>query len=379
MTSEEKKKILIVTRGFYPMNSPRSFRATELVKEFAKQGHDVTVLIPWSDSTHAEFEQKFGVNIKSIGPLRWTRLSTTTNRTWLRFLKRGINRIFEVLFEFPDIEIMFKVRSALKSEYAYDLLVSIATPYPNHWGVAWAWNAEQPIAKTWIADCGDPFMGTTLDRFPRPFYFRYLEKNFCQKAHFISVPFSGAISGYYSEFHSKIRVIPQGVNFEKIKQILDDYVPNKVPTFAFAGSLSPGKRDPSKLLKYLTDSKRQFKFIIYTKNIDLVQPYLLPGNGRIELRDYIPRDQLLKVLSRMDFVVNINNASTTQMPSKLIDYYLTGRPVLNICSNDFDQEVFDQFLIGNYSGRYQYQNIDQYRIENVCQHFLNLHNIHGLL
>ena len=34
-----KKRILIVSRSFYPDNSPRAFRTAELSKEFARQGH----------------------------------------------------------------------------------------------------------------------------------------------------------------------------------------------------------------------------------------------------------------------------------------------------------------------------------------------------
>ena len=42
----DKKKILIVGRTFFPEQSPRSFRTTELAIELAKQGHEVHVLLP---------------------------------------------------------------------------------------------------------------------------------------------------------------------------------------------------------------------------------------------------------------------------------------------------------------------------------------------
>ena len=52
-----KKRILIVSRSFYPDNSPRAFRTTELSKEFARQGHHVTVITP-RVKEHREFEQE---------------------------------------------------------------------------------------------------------------------------------------------------------------------------------------------------------------------------------------------------------------------------------------------------------------------------------
>lgn len=38
------KKILIISRTFYPENSPRSFRTTELAKELARQGNNLLIL-----------------------------------------------------------------------------------------------------------------------------------------------------------------------------------------------------------------------------------------------------------------------------------------------------------------------------------------------
>jgi hypothetical protein len=75
------------------------------------------------------------------------------------------------------------VESTAETGYAesgYDLLISIAAPHSIHWGIAWARKDGSPIAGIWIADCGDPFMGKENDTFRPPFYFRYLEKWFCQ-------------------------------------------------------------------------------------------------------------------------------------------------------------------------------------------------------
>ena len=49
------KKVLIVCCWFYPVNSPRAFRAAELAKELAFQGHDVTVLTPKNEEIHNEY------------------------------------------------------------------------------------------------------------------------------------------------------------------------------------------------------------------------------------------------------------------------------------------------------------------------------------
>ena len=56
------KNILVVSSGFYPQISPRSFRTTELVKELSRQGHRVTVFTYRDESVHNKFEEEYGIS-----------------------------------------------------------------------------------------------------------------------------------------------------------------------------------------------------------------------------------------------------------------------------------------------------------------------------
>jgi len=369
---QKKKNILIVSRSFYPENSPRSFRTTELVKEFARQGNEVTLLTPKDEEFHVPFEKEFGITIKDLGRLRFPEIELNGENKVTRFFKRILRRGLLHFFEYPDIELMYRVKEKLKFETGYDLLISIAVPYPIHWGVAWAWSIDDPIASTWVADCGDPYMGQTLDSFEKMFYFKYLEKAFCRKADYISVPLKEAKEGYYPEFREKIKVIPQGFKFDEVKIDQTSYEPNPIPTFAYSGSLIPEGRDPRPFLDFLITLEQDFKFILYTKSTSLVKPWMERAEGRIEIRDYIPRPELLKILSKMDFLVNFENESPMMMPSKLIDYYLAGRPVLNVANGSIDKDHIISFLDGNYKNKFSYNGVDRYRIENVCNRFLSL-------
>lgn len=354
------------------MNSPRSFRTTELVKEFSRQGHRVTLLTPREEKKHHSFEQKHGISIRDLGSPQLERFDSSGDSKAVTLAKRILNRGLNLLFEFPDVEWLWKVKKALKVESGYDLMISIAAPHSVHWGVAFARNKKHRIAQTWIADCGDPFMGTVLDTFPKLFYFKYLEKKFCRKADFITVPIEDAKEAYYPEFRNKIRVIPQGFNFDEIDVDTSSYQAHDVPTFAYAGSLIPGGRDPSEFLEFLVKLEKEFRFILYTKSRHLVEPWLKKAKGRIEIRDYIPRNELIKQLSNMDFLVNFENNSSIQMPSKLIDYYMTGRPVLSVSSQNIDKETISDFLDGDYSNKVEFNNMERFRIKNVCNRFLEL-------
>jgi hypothetical protein len=74
----------------------------------------------------------------------------------------------------------------------------------------------------------------------------------------------------------------------------------------------------------------------------------------------------------MDFLLNIENVGQKQTPSKLIDYWLCGRPILSIKSFEFDPAVVEQFLRRDYQAAFQMPNPAQYRIENVAADFVDL-------
>ena len=365
-----KLKILVVSATFYPLNSPRANRTTELVKELAGQGHDVTVLTPKENQYHLPFEEKHRVTIKHLGNRKWKGFSIR-DKGLMRFFDRARIRFFMLLFEYPDIELMGMVKKMLKKENGYDLLISIAVPFPVHWGVAAVRSKSHPIAKVWAADCGDPFMGDKADSFKKLFYFKYIEQWFCRKTDYITVPTVGSVDAYYPEFRDKIKIIPQGFNFEDIK-IFRGIVKNEVPTFGYAGGFIPGVRDPRALLDFLCQYEHPFKFIIYTNRTDLILPYIAASKNRIELKAYIPREKLLFELSTMDFLLNINNGTTVQTPSKLIDYALTGRPVLSIDKGTLDTIIIEQFLRGDYSDQFAIGDIEQYNIKNVARRFITL-------
>jgi len=364
------KRILIVSGTFYPAISPRAFRSTELARELARQGHEVTVCFPTEGKDYSSFAIENNLKIMDLGQLKWKGIRLKGGRIEL-LVRRAFRRGLQLLFEWPVIEIMFKVSKKLKNVNGFDLLISIAVPHPIHWGVAIARKHNRKIADCWIADCGDPYMGDTTDSFRKIFYFKYVEKWFCRKADFITIPFKGARSAYYPEFYDKIRIIPQGFQLESMK--IQDYKKTcDYPVFAYAGGFIPGKRDPDALLNFLSTCNRRFKFVIYTSQTGVLLPFKRTLGEKLIIREYIPREELLVVLSGMDFLINFDNNTGTQLPSKLIDYAITGRPVLNVTSKtDFSELV--EFLNGNYRRKMELDHPMSYDIRVVAKKFIHLH------
>ncbi len=365
----EIKKILLVSVSFYPENSPRSFRATELAKEFSRLGHQVTVLTPLKSDLLITFAQKYRLDLINLVSNDWKDIPTDGSFSWL---KRTFRRALLILFEYPQIQYLFSVQSKLKKLSGYDLMISNAVPYPVHWGVAFARTKKHPIAKTWVADCGDPYMLLRYDNFPKLFYFKYLEKHFSRKADWITIPRISMLPNYYPEFHPKIKAIPQGFNFDETP--IHSYQPNEVPTFAFAGTFLHKVRNPKELLEVLCQWNKPFRFVVYTQDTSLLDDYRGVLKEKLEIRKSIPRAELIAELSKMDFLVNIGYDPVNQMPSKLIDYFLTQRPVLNYNMDDFNPLQVQEFLSGNYQSALAMPNMEEYDIRQVAQRFLALHN-----
>lgn len=363
-------KILIISGSFYPQNTPRAFRTTELAKELAEQGHEVRVYIPNIKYNYAELiKDHKTLDIRLCRNLAWrdVKLSGSRLKYWIH---RIIRRILIQFLEYPSIQWYLKMPQILKNEKGYDLLISIAVPHPIHWGIARCMKKGMNPSKTWVADCGDPYMGLKTGSFKRPFYFSYLEKLFCKKADFITIPVESGRSSYYKQFHHKIIVIPQGFNFEEVKKI--KYQAQQKIRFCYAGGFIPNRRDPRPILDALERIDVEFEFIVYTKQKNLFAGYDQKLQNKLIINDYVDRIELIKIMSGMDFLLNIENGTTAQIPSKLIDYALSDRPILSLDSQSLDVQKLSAFLHRDYSSQLIVDNLEDYNIKNVAKKFIDL-------
>ena len=370
----QNKKILLVSSAFYPEISPRSFRATELAKEFLRRGFDVTVISKYRDHDYSVFLMEYPISFKMWKEPFLPKVPVFQKEPFSSFT-RAVSRILSILFEYPAIEEVIRVKNILKNENGYDLMISFAVPFTVHWGVASIRSVERSIAEVWIADCGDPYMFARLDRFRKPFYFKYFELLFSRKCDYISVPFREMRAQFYSEFYQKIEVIPQGFDFNALK-LYKGPINNIIPVFIFAGSIIPGKRDLELFLGFLSTMSKGFLFVVYTNQDKWFDNYKSILGEKLQLRSYIDRLSLIYEMSKADFLVNVdtvydNPSNVEAVPSKLIDYALSGRPILSIHSAQLDKVKIIEFLNGDYSKK-RIIDKSRYDITGVSAKFLEL-------
>lgn len=358
-------KISVVTRVIFPAASPRANRSTYLAYELARQGYDVTIFCLLGDYNYHQYCNQYKLQVVSLGKSYLGNGNSDNGKQSSNKFFRVCKRLFGKHLMFPEIELCYLIFKKRKQILEADSVISIAHPFAIHFGVGLIKNKSSGV---WISDCGDPFTNNSFTKHPD--YFRKIEEWWAKKTTYITVPFDKAKDAYSNQNQGKIHVIPQG--FPIIDNLEKNYIPNKVMTFAFSGNVYPQLRDPTEFLEYLGEREEDFKFVVFTKTFDLFLPFQKLLGNRLELRDYIPREDLLTELSKMDFLININNKSDSQLPSKLIDYAMSKRPIVNISSklNLNETLTLEKCFLGQYPT--EHIDIEQYNINNVAQKFIKL-------
>ena len=156
---------MIISKGFYPENSPRSFRATELAKEFAIQGYEVTVLTHRRNHTQDTFAKLYKIKLIFIDEPFSNTQAICNSFPDKSLLIRAMRRFLEITLDYPAIRYKNLIRKKLEVLSGFDLIISIAVPHTIHWGVAASRKMNKNLTKKWIADCGDPYLKVETDTF----------------------------------------------------------------------------------------------------------------------------------------------------------------------------------------------------------------------
>lgn len=384
-------KILIVSYHFFPAITPRAFRSFELAKELSKLDNNVTIVIPKCNFDYKDLELEYNFRIIEVDSGFFIaknykkKLSLSSNNFKKEFNKESIARKFfkkifhaiymnGYLFEFfwP----VYKYLSADKNKY--DLAISIGLPISAHLGLALARKANKQLADVFVADYGDPFSYNQNGK--ANILHRNIEKMILNQFNFISLPVEDAKKAFEKfKVSDKIKIIPQGFDFYNVK--ISEYKKHKIPHFAYAGMFYENTRNPAVLFDYLCTIEEDFCFVLFTPindrvNMACIEPYINKLGVKLVVNKLVPREECIFELSKFDFLINQNNLSMIQSPSKLIDYALTQRPIFHFAQNDFNEEDFKLMFNGIFRQKHQRNiiDVDRYNIINVAKEFLKLHD-----
>lgn len=371
-------KIHIIGGFFYPQLGPRSNRITELTKEFIRLGHtvNVTVITETERFDHEAYAKKIGIN-------RWQNLKLYHKPAVGEKVVEGHSKslpIIPILHKWADYlmggnEFIHArvISKSLDIDEDTDMVISISFPFQCILGTS-IYLRKHHVNNhcVLIAESSDPHSGNHLAS-----WFKYVDRWAYKPYHYLVVPTEVAIPAYTELLpQERIRVIPQGFNFDEVNLYKGERA--KPVKFAYSGSFFKDIRNPEFLFAFLDKQTIEYEFhwyMLYESPYfsELIKKY---PNLDSKTHKYVAlgRDELLYELSKMDFLINIDNATSTQRPSKIIDYAITGRPILSCNKDNFSEKKMLDYLQGNY---YDTMTVDlsKYDIKNVAQQFITLSNL----
>ena len=381
-------RILIIAYSYYPEVNPRSIRWRTLACHWKKSGHDVSVITATNDKKNTLSD---GINVirtseNWIGLVRNKILELNQkNERRIRNIKektfddskavkkiyfyKNIEKIIKLAYNFilrklqwPDYAWpwIFTARRAiishLNSSKSYNVIISVSHPFSSHL-VGRIVKRKFPYLK-WIIDIGDPFCFLTQSQ-PNNFALYYhlnkkIEQKIFQESDGIVVTTPETRSEYlkiFPNFSEKIKVVPPLLspdflsfinNYQKKKDLVKDLI-----KFVFIGTLYSKIRNPSNLLELLESisqsvSKR-IEIHFFGSVIDIDTSLISSSKISIFFHGPVNHIKALNEMMNSDVLVNIGNTTKFQLPSKLVEYACTGKPILNITA--IAEDSSSKFLV----------------------------------
>ncbi|PEA54436.1 transporter [Bacillus pseudomycoides] len=354
------KRVLVISYWYYPENTARAFQANGIVNALLRDGYHVDLVLPHNDIYKELIAQNMdNMTIHQVKPgflLHKDKGRWDVNRNILKgsrnnLFTKALKELYEVLV-WPDRTIEWAITSYryIKKKGLHNKnlnMVTIGLPVATHI-TGHLLKKDNPNIN-WIADYGDPF-SYNPDRKTRK-HDRLFESKILNNVDSIVIPTKSAIDCYtkLGVDASKIHVIPQ--LFEEESKESDYSIDAHKFNIMYAGSFYKGIRSPIEFIHGLNLASKKNKNIHfhYFGNITALEEFLrIEGLDIRELpitiNTFKDRSEIISIMKNMDLLINLNNKSTSQIPSKIIDYIYTGKPILNVGSilNELFENVENQ-------------------------------------
>jgi hypothetical protein len=349
-------RALLIAPYMFPHENPRAHRWTELGAALCERGWTLDVVTSKAPG-HEQVEQHRGMTLYRRGHHSLksflARPGDTSGSGSGGSLARWFNRYFVRSWYWPDDAWIWK-RPALKQARVllqaerYDVLISVALPFTAHW-VAWRLSKEFPGMR-WLADTGDPFSLQPMHPLNNEFFYRamnlWAEREIVRRATLFTVP-TKAMLGLYKEtwpkLAAKLEILPPVCTMPVISEVqprasLEDSGAIRIGNF---GSFYPGVREPEPLLRSVWRTSKLLDLELHLFGTPypgwsaLLQE--LQGHSlRIQERGLLPRAAVPAAMADMDVLLLQGNRHGIQLPSKIVDYLASGRPILHVQQDEDD-------------------------------------------
>lgn len=355
-------KYLIVTHQFLPHVSPRTTRWKLLVDELVSLGHEVTVLTGTKQhSQDSTIETIFVGNSRAsnvVVSLRNQSNSLDSENRIKSIIFKLLKKVYRFVirnFAWPDYTMfwlisVFRVRKKLNLEY--DVLITVSLPFSSH--IA-GYLINKKIGKPWIMDVGDPFTLKTTAPENNSFLYgrlnKHYEMKFYKQASKVLFTHDDARKIHIKEFHINPSITAVGQPISKFREHLYEQTKNYNYTnndikFGYFGIFTHGVRTPVNFINFLDKFQNyEMHWYINSDSESILQKNNLNSSKHI-FNSHVARDEALQLMTKaFHCLVSIGNLNPNQIPSKVIEYIATGKPVIHFAEINDDPviHIADEF------------------------------------
>ena len=360
-------KYLIVTHQFLPHTSPRTTRWKLLVDELVLQGHEVTVVTGTKQTSQDNrIKTIFVGNSRASNVVVSLRNQSNTLSTKKRLkvifykLLKKVYRFAIRNFAWPDYTMfwllsIFNARKKLDLEY--DVIISVSLPFSSH--IA-GYMINKKIGKPWIMDIGDPFTLKKTAPENNSFLYgrlnKFYEKKFYHQASQILFTHEDAMKTHINEFQIQESKAAVGQPISKFQEDLYELSKNydygtKDIKFGYFGIFTQGVRTPDNFLEFLRKLKDYEMHWYINSDSEIILKKNILDSSKHNYHSQVSRDEALELMTTsFHCLVSVGNLNPNQIPSKVIEYIATGKPVVHFAEIKDDPvipiaEEFDNLFI----------------------------------
>ncbi|RLB06318.1 MAG: hypothetical protein DRG83_00560 [Deltaproteobacteria bacterium] len=394
-------KFLLIHYSFEYPTSPRAIRWRALVNYFIQK--DIFVDVVCADFG-SEYENK---NIRNLIRIHRTRqilpvkMKRVLNRNQIlnkkrdlikKYFKIVLKRFYDITWKkiyWPDSACLWYFPALYRSikllrENDYDILITVAPPFTTHL-IGLTIKKFIRLKIKWLADYGDPFAFTEIMSFNNTRLYRNLnylvESKVVHDSDLISVTTDETRRLYLEKFKisdKKIFTAPPLIS--DFKYANDEIRINWKEGIhcVFTGRFYKTIRNPDGMLKIfsllINEHQKPIYLHIYgdTENVDdLINYYKEKLRSRLLVHGEVSKNIAEIAVNSADFLINISNISKVQLPSKVIEYMSTGKPIINfsITENDISSKILQNYPLhiiirSNNDPKYEAERLSQFIIKN---------------
>lgn len=346
MLNINKKKfhILFLVHTYHPLFDANSLNVRTISQEFIKHGHLVSV-IDQNYNTTLKMNEKFeGVNI-------YRSHDSISKSTLIKLVKAGnIKKCLFLLTELVKIKLKVRTKklsfmdtffltSLLKeviNKKKINLVIPVCYPFKLNYPVMQLKTKNQ-LACKWIIYMQEPYSTHPQERDKKEISdIKKFERKAIENSNAVIVT-----DLVYEEFQrssmkrylKKMFIVP----YPKIVKPFYEAVPDDIEinkkfiNYVFLGGLNDNTRNPDYLFKvfYQLQDPNVRLMIIGQNKSSFLKQYKDLLRDTLVIYDRISHQAAINVLSNSDVLINIGSIADNHLPSKLLEYISTGKPIIN--------------------------------------------------